>query len=77
MKKKNEAGEMEEVKEVEVKEVKVEETKVDKKTVKVLMKSNHRCSIGGEWYSFLKGKQYFVPEFVKEILKRDDLISPL
>ena len=47
------------------------------KRVKVKMKKDHKCHIGGEWYHLLKEKQYNVPENVKEILASRDLLSPL
>ena len=45
--------------------------------VRVMLNKDHRCSIGGEWYTFKKGKQYNVPENVKTILKRANLLLPL
>lgn len=47
------------------------------KNVKVVLKENHRCNIGGNWYSFQAGKYYNVPENVKTILKGADLLAPL
>lgn len=47
------------------------------KMVKILMRENHRCCIGGEWYALTKGKQYNVPENVKDILNRADKLSPI
>ena len=45
--------------------------------VKVLMKENHKCCIGGEWYYLEQGKQYNVPENVKEVLMKADKLLPL
>lgn len=45
--------------------------------VKIKLVKDHRCSIGGEWYSFQAGKQYNVPEQVKNILLRANLLQPL
>lgn len=47
------------------------------KMVKVLLKEDHKCFIGGEWYYLLKDKQYNVPENVKNILKRADKLQTL
>jgi predicted amino acid racemase len=47
------------------------------KKVKIKMKETHKCFIGGEWYHLLEGKQYNVPENVKEILAMSDLLLPL
>lgn len=47
------------------------------KMVKILMKEDHKCYIGGEWYYLLKGKHYNVPENVKNILMGADKLSPL
>lgn len=67
----------EEVKvEEEVVIAKVESTPIQR-NVKVLMKADHRCCIGGEWYFFKEGKQYNVPENVKTILLKADKLSPL
>lgn len=45
--------------------------------VKVKLKSNHKCNIGGDWYVFHEGKQYNVPENVKAILAKADKLLPL
>ena len=45
--------------------------------VKVKLVKNHRCHIGGEWYSFQAGKQYNVPEQVKLTLLKANLLMPL
>lgn len=47
------------------------------KKVKIKMKKNHRCNIGGNWYVFKADKQYDVPVDVKEILSKRDLIKAL
>lgn len=61
-------------------EVKIEEVKSTKrpeKMVKVKMKDRHKCCIGGEWYYLEQGKQYNVPENVKEVLMKADKLLPL
>jgi len=61
-------------------EVKIEEvksTKKPEKMVKVKMKDRHKCCIGGEWYYLEQGKQYNVPENVKEVLMKADKLLPL
>jgi hypothetical protein len=45
--------------------------------VKVKLKKDHKCSIGGEWFIFQKEKPISVPEYVKEILSRANLLLPL
>lgn len=47
------------------------------RNVKVKLSKNHKCSIGGVWYNFEKGKVYPVPEYVKDILSRAGLLLPL
>lgn len=47
------------------------------KMVKVMLSTNHRCHIGGEWYTFQANKQYNVPEQVKIILMQSGLLLPL
>lgn len=63
------------------KEVTVEQTKTTakkpEKMVKVKMKDRHKCCIGGEWYYLEEGKQYNVPENVKEVLMKADKLLPL
>lgn len=62
----------------EVSIVEVEQPKVSPvKMVKILMACDHKCYVGGEWYYLLKGKQYNVPENVKEILLKADKLKPL
>ena len=61
-------------------EVKIEvatETKKPIKMVKVKMKDRHKCCIGGEWYYLEEGKQYNVPENVKEVLMKANKLLPL
>ena len=47
------------------------------KNVKVRLKAEHSCAIGGVRYNFEKGKQYNVPTNVKTILMQADLLMPL
>ena len=47
------------------------------KMVKVKMKDRHKCCIGGEWYYLEEGKQYNVPENVKEVLIKANKLLPL
>lgn len=47
------------------------------KNVKIVLKEDHRCNVGGNWYRFTAGKQYIVPENVKDILRGADLLAPL
>lgn len=68
------------IKEEPKQEVKVEVAKTTKrpeKMVKVKMKDRHKCCIGGEWYYLEQGKQYNVPENVKEVLMKADKLLPL
>lgn len=61
-------------------EVQFEDTQTKtapERLVKVSLTENHTCSIGGERYHFVKGKQYNVPESVKTILKQAGLLMPL
>lgn len=60
-------------------EVKVDNAPTTKPTtmVRILMKEDHRCNIGGNWYCFTKGKHYNVPENVKNILMRANKLLPL
>jgi len=50
---------------------------LEPKKVRVRLKANHKCNIGGEWYNFIKGGVYSVPDNVREILSRADLLLPL
>ena len=61
----------------EVSLVKNEKKPYEPKNVKIILKKYHRCNIGGNWYEFFPDKQYIVPENVKEILMRVDLLKPL
>ena len=63
------------VKIVEEEEVTIKD--IPERNVKVCLKANHSCSIGGTMYHFEKGKQYNVPISVKEILLQSDLLAPL
>jgi len=47
------------------------------KNVKVCLKVNHSCNIGGVSYHFEKGKQVNVPSSVKTILMQAGLLMPL
>lgn len=47
------------------------------KNVKISLRIDHSCVIGGEHYHFVKGKQYNVPYEVKSILKQAGLLMPL
>lgn len=64
-------------KEEEVTLVKTEKKVDPVKMVKVKLNCNHRCYIGGEWYTFQADKQYNVPENVKNILMGANLLLPL
>ena len=50
---------------------------IPERSVKIRLRHNHSCSIGGTRYHFEKGKQYNVPLSVKEILLQSDMLSPL
>lgn len=47
------------------------------KMVKVRLRENHRCNIGGAVYDLKKGEVSLVPEFVKSILAKADLLQSL
>lgn len=51
--------------------------KAPERKVKIVLKENHTCSIGGVRYHFEKGKQYNVPASVKSILMQAGLLMPL
>lgn len=53
------------------------ETVKKEATVKVSLICNHSCTIGGVPYHFTKGKIAYVPEPVKEILRRAGLLAAL
>ena len=63
--------------EVTATEAKVKPQSSGKKTVKVKLRADHKCHIGGVNYFFERGKTYTVPEAVKFVLNRSDLLSPL
>ena len=65
------------VEEVSIVATKENTNPIVEKRVKVKMKKDHKCHIGGEWYHLLADKQYNVPENVKEILAKADLLLPL
>lgn len=50
---------------------------VVEKTTRIRSRVDHRCTIGGVHYDFVKGKTYNVPANVRDILSRNDLLSPL
>lgn len=54
-----------------------EEKRAPERMVKVAVAYKHGCTIGGERYDFVPGKQYNVPENVKEVLKQAGLLSAL
>ena len=45
--------------------------------VKIRPRENHRCTIGGVTYDLKKGVTVNVPEFVKSVLAKADLLQPL
>ena len=45
--------------------------------VKIRPRENHRCTIGGVTYDLKKGVAVNVPEFVKSVLAKADLLQPL
>lgn len=47
------------------------------KMVKVKLNCNHRCSFGGEWWDFEKGKSVNVPVELKKTLMEAGLLMPL
>lgn len=47
------------------------------KLVKVRTKENHRCCIGGVYYTFEKGVAQNVPANVKDILQSNELLTAL
>lgn len=63
--------------EVSVDTSSVDESKKPENMVKIRMRTNHKCSIGGELYQLDGGKVYTVPENVKRILNKAGLLSPL
>lgn len=55
----------------------VKEQPTPVKMVKIKLKEEHKCHIGGEWYVFEAGRQYTVPEEVKYILSQNQLLLPI
>lgn len=51
--------------------------KKEEPRVKIKTKKNHRCFIGGTWYSFIEGKVTLVPQNVKHVLMKADILAPL
>lgn len=47
------------------------------KMVKIRPRENHRCHIGGNTYDLKKGVVTTVPEFVKSVLAKADLLQSL
>lgn len=45
------------------------------KKVKVKVKKDHSCHIGGIWYNLVAGKETNVPEDVKQILAKANLLE--
>ena len=45
--------------------------------VKIRPREKHRCTIGGVTYDLKKGVSVNVPEFVKSVLAKADLLQPL
>lgn len=70
---------LQQIKNEENEEVVIEkqEDKPVTKNVKIVLNKNHKCNVGGNWYSFTANKQYIVPENVKNILKGAGLLAPL
>lgn len=62
---------------VEIVTENVKQEPVKPKKVKIKMKKDHKCNIGGNWYVFKADKQYDVPVDVKTILSKHDLIKAL
>lgn len=52
---------------------------VDEKKVKIRMKKDHKCNIGGQLYNLKEDKTYSVPPNVRRILEKSplDLLKPL
>lgn len=55
----------------------VEDKTVATKNVRVRVKVDHRCFIGGELYDLKADQCYNVPEFVKKTLNRAGILAPL
>lgn len=63
--------------EVSVDTSSIDDSKKPENMVKVRMRTDHKCTIGGELYQLESGKVYTVPENVKRILNKAGLLSPL
>ena len=63
--------------EVSVDTSSIDDSKKPENMVKVRMRTDHKCTIGGELYQLESGKIYTVPENVKRILNKAGLLSPL
>ena len=63
--------------EVSVDTSSIDDSKKPDNMVKVRMRTDHKCTIGGELYQLESGKVYTVPENVKRILNKAGLLSPL
>lgn len=63
---------------IEVNEDKVDTSKIATPTnVRIKMKTDHKCCIGGEFYVFKKGSCYNVPKEVKMRLAKAGVLLPL
>ena len=63
--------------EVSVDTSSIDDSKKPENMVKVRMRTDHKCTIGGELDQLESGKVYTVPENVKRILNKAGLLSPL
>lgn len=63
--------------EVSVDTSSIDDSKKPENMVKVRMRTDHKCTIGGELYQLESSKVYTVPENVKRILNKAGLLSPL
>lgn len=78
----DEGAPIEEPKSKKKEKVEVDTTPVDKSnavesTVRIKMRENHKCWVGGECYWLQKGQCYNVPKEVKMRLSRAGLLLPL
>lgn len=62
---------------VEVDQEAVKDKTLKPKDVRVRVKRDHKCFIGGQLYDLKAGVCYNVPEFVKSVLLSADILSPL
>lgn len=62
---------------VEIDTKAVAEKKVIPTNVRVKMKTDHKCYIGGELYDLKEGVCYNVPKFVKSTLNKAGVLIPL